>query len=105
MPGGQKADGHIYTTLVRVAHSPAGIKAAVLATNLGEPALSGVDPLFEKELGAEYSKANQVTMNAGFVVTGLMREMGYEEAGSAECKGCVAAVGTLFKPKMPTPDQ
>lgn len=100
MTKGQKADGPIYQSLLRVAHSAEGIKAAVLATNLGKPALSGVDPLFLKELGAAYTKADQVTMNAGFIVVQLMEEMGYEQAGSAKLPGCVAAEGKLFKPKV-----
>ena len=90
----------LYKCMRQVVHSADGIKRAVRATNDGQPALAGVDELLRRELGAEYARANDGAWWAGFTVAEVMREMGYEEAGTGKCPpGCVASEGVIWRPK------
>ena len=73
---------------------------AVRATNLDRPALCGVDVLLRMELGTDYARANHGTWYAAYAVAGLMREMGYVEAGTAKCSpDCVAGQGIVWETK------
>jgi hypothetical protein len=95
---GLKADDPILHAMAAVIHSPEGLKAAVLATSKGLPALAGPDPLLQAALGAEYKRENDVTMNAGWFVVQQMREMGFVDNGSGKMPtGCVARKATVFK--------
>lgn len=97
-------DQALYKVVERLVNSPEGIKRAVRATNEGQPALAGVDPLLRLELGSEYVRANNGTWWAGFAVARVMREMGFIEAGTGKCPpDCVAGEGVVWKPKQPTP--
>jgi hypothetical protein len=90
----------IYKVMEQVVNSADGIKRAVRATNEGQPALAGVDPLLRQELGSEYVRANNGTWWAGFVVAQIMRDMGYVEAGTGQCPpDCVAGQGIVWRPK------
>ncbi len=93
-------DQAIYKAVEQLVNSAEGIKRAVRATNEGQPALAGVDPLLRLELGSEYVRANNGTWWAGFAVAQLMREMGFVEAGTGKCPSdCVAGQGIVWKPK------
>ena len=94
----------IYKVMEQVVNSADGIKRAVRATNDGQPALAGVDPLLRQELGSEYVRANNGTWWAGFVIAQIMRDMGYVEAGTGKCPpDCVAGQGTVWRPKGAAP--
>jgi len=72
---------------------------AVRATNLGLPALCGVDVLLRMELTTDYARANHATWYAGHVVGKLMKEMGYVPAGTGKCcPDCVAGEAIIWKP-------
>ncbi len=49
-------------------------------------------------LGEDYGKDNEATIQAGFLVTDLMRQLGYELSGKNKKlpSGCVAKTGQLF---------
>jgi hypothetical protein len=97
-------DQAIYKVVEQLVNSAEGIKRAVRATNAGQPALAGVDPLLRQELGWEYVRANNGTWWAGFAVGHVMREMGFVEAGTGKCPSdCVAGEGIVWKPKLPGP--
>ena len=90
----------IYKVMEQVVNSADGIKRAVRATNDGQPALAGVDPLLRQELGSEYIRANDSIWWAGFVVGQIMRDMGYVEAGTGKCPpDCFAHQGVIWRPK------
>ena len=96
-------DQEVYRAVARLVNSADGIRRAVRATNEGQPALAGVDPLLRQELGSEYDRANNGTWWAGFAVTQLMRDLGFVEAGTGQCPpGCVAGQGIVWKPKTAT---
>lgn len=91
-------DHATYKVMEKLVRSAEGTVSAVRATNMGLPALAGVDDLLRKELGADYARANNGTWYAGFAVAQLMRQMGYVEAGRANCPpDCVAGEGIVWK--------
>jgi hypothetical protein len=95
-------DDPISKRMEMVIFSPEGKTAALEATAQGLPALAGIDPLLVDALGKDYGKHNEATAQAGFVLTNMMRQLGYENGGSAPLpKNCVARSGQLFvlKPK------
>ncbi|HUN39074.1 MAG TPA: hypothetical protein VMU81_02160 [Acetobacteraceae bacterium] len=95
---GLKVSDPLFGAMAAVVHSVDGVKAAVLATSKGLPALAGVDPLLQAELGTQYTRADDVTMNAGWLVAQQMREMGFVDAGSGKMpRDCVAAEALRFK--------
>lgn len=78
--------------------SEVGTKAMIEATNRGLPALAGVDPLLQVELGSQYCRHNEATIQAGYLVKGFMVGQGYEEIGSASMShNCIAKTGLVFK--------
>jgi hypothetical protein len=90
----------IYRDIERLVRSAEGIMLAVRATNVGRPALCGVDVLLRIELATDYTRANHGTWYAGHVVGELMKEMGYVPAGRGRCcPDCIAGEGTIWKPK------
>lgn len=98
--GGLSADDPIYQRMFKIVHSEAGKSAALDAVAKGLPAVSGVDPLLKAEVGSEYGVRKLVTSNAGYIVAGLMRTLGYEEAGSGACPpNCVIRTGMKWRPK------
>jgi hypothetical protein len=95
---GLKADDPLFLAMAAIIRSREGLKAAVLATSKGLPALAGPDPLLQAALGADYKREDDVTMNAGWLVVQEMREMGFVDNGSADMPvGCVAGKAMVFK--------
>ena len=95
--GGLTADDPVILTMIDIIWSTEGKAAALEATRLGLPAVSGIDPLLQAKLGDRYHKHDQGTMNAGFYVAELMRHLGYRAAGKASCgPGCVAQTGETW---------
>jgi hypothetical protein len=89
-----------YKIIERLVRSEEGIMLAVRATNIGRPALCGVDVLLRRELGTDYARPNHGTWYAGYAVTELMREMGYVQAGTGErSPDRVAGRGVIWKTK------
>jgi hypothetical protein len=71
---------------------------AIRATNMGCPALCGIDVLLRRELGTEYARANSRTRYASHAIAELMVEMGYIKAGTGKCSpDCVAGEGVIWK--------
>jgi hypothetical protein len=52
--------------------SPLGRQSALDAVGNGLPALAGVDPLISADLGNQYTPHNSGTVNAGYILAGLM---------------------------------
>ena len=84
----------------RLVRSAEGIRLAVRATNIGRPALCGVDVLLRMQLATDYARADHGTRYAGHVVGELMKEMGYVAAGTGKCyPDCIAGEGIIWTPK------
>ena len=95
---GLSVDHPTFQTMAIIVQSAEGIKAAVLATSKARPALEGVDPLLRKALGGAYTRDNQVTMNAAWLVVQEMRAMGFVEGHTAKLTDeCIAGEAVVFK--------
>jgi hypothetical protein len=95
--GSVRLDDAIGKAMHRVIFSQEGKKAAFEATANGLPALAGVDPLLAKALGKGYGKHNEATVQAGYLLTNMMEQSGYKQAGSGPLPlGCVAKTGLVF---------
>ena len=82
----------------RIIGSEAGTEAMLEATRQGLPALAGVDPLLQAALGDKYSRHNEATVQAGYLVKGFMVGQGYEEIRSGPMpENCIAKTGLVFK--------
>lgn len=82
----------------RIIFSAVGKKAAIEAQEKGLPPLAGVDSLLQTELGNDYRRDNDGTVQAGYLVTNLMRQLKFEDAGEAPMPAnCVARTGKLFR--------
>ena len=87
-----------FTKMAAVIQSTEGTKAAAHATSKRLPALAGVDPLLQAELGVDYTRDNQVTMNTAWLVAQEIHAMGFVDAGSArQPEDCVAATALVFR--------
>ena len=92
-----------YKEINRLVRSPDGIMLAVHATNMGRPALCGIDVLLRRELGTEYARANSGTRYASHAIAELMRAMRYVNAGTGKCSSdCVAGEGIIWKARTTT---
>jgi hypothetical protein len=91
-------DDPIGRLMKRIIGSDDGRRAMLDAVGRGLPALAGVDPLLQKELGPNYSKYNDATIQAGYLVNGFMEGLGYKKSHSAPMPvGCVAKTGLTFE--------
>ena len=91
-------DDPIGRKMKRIIGSAAGTKAMLEAVNEGLPALAGVEPLLQAELGNDYNKHNEATVQAGYLVTGFMQGLGYEKVRSVPLpSSCVARSGLTFR--------
>ncbi len=96
--GGMRNSDPVYLEMESITWSTKGRDAAVDATGKGLPALAGVEPLFVASLGNRYQPYDGGTMNAGFIVAGLMRHLGYVEAGDGKMpEGSVAKTAMKWK--------
>jgi hypothetical protein len=68
----------VYLEIREIVCSASGQAAALDATAKGLPALSGVDLLLRKALGAKYTKDDQGLQSAGDLVAKLMQQKGYK---------------------------
>jgi hypothetical protein len=84
----------------RIIGSEAGAMAMLEATRQGLPALAGVDPLLQAGLGDKYSRHNDATVQAGYLVKGFMEGLGYQEFRAGPMpEACIAKTGLMFKPQ------
>lgn len=96
-PKGVTLDGTIGRAMARIICSPAGKAAAIEATSKGRPALAGVDPLLKAEMGDDYAKSYEATIQAGYLVRKLMDTLGYEKSGQqGRWDGGVAKTGEIY---------
>jgi hypothetical protein len=92
-----RLDDHIGKAVSRIVFSPEGKQAALEATARGLPALAGLDPLLSRALGPDYGSHNESTVQAGYLVTNMMRQLGYEISGSGSLpSGCTGKTGAVF---------
>ena len=93
-----RLDDDLGRAMQAVVFSPEGKTAALNATDRGLPALAGVDPLLVARLGPDYRPENEATAQAGFLVTNLMRQLGYKTSHRGLLpSGCVAKTGWIFR--------
>jgi hypothetical protein len=98
--GDLTSDDPAYIRMIEIISSSEGRKAALDAVALGLPALAGVDPLVSADLGDQYGPHNGGTIAAGYIVAGLMRQLGYSENGVGKCPdNCVAKTGMKWMPR------
>jgi len=97
--GGMCMTDPVYLRIEEIVWSPAGRDAALAATERGLPALAGIDPMLQAELGMQYSPHDMGTMNAGYIVGELMRHLGFVDAGQGKLPdNCVAKTAMRWKP-------
>ncbi|HEX4299138.1 MAG TPA: hypothetical protein VHZ56_14050, partial [Devosia sp.] len=80
MTGNVKLDEPIGLAMRGIIFSETGRKAMLAAVANGRPALEAVDPMLAVALGSNYSKENEATIQAGYLVTMRMRELGFEKS-------------------------
>ena len=99
--GGLTEKHPIYIEMHEIASSPEGRAAALKAVAEGLPAMAGVDPLLQQKMGSRYSADQQMTMNAGYIVAGVRRTLGYEMAAKSAPlpENCVAKTAATWRPK------
>jgi hypothetical protein len=96
--GGMRASDPAYIKIEEIAWSPEGRRAATEVTEKGQPALAGIEPMIVAELGAQYHPHDGGTVNAGYIVAGLMRHLGYVEDGEGKMPaGSVAKTAMKWK--------
>ncbi|GEO12604.1 hypothetical protein [Microvirga aerophila] len=90
-------DDPISKVMHRIIFSPEGKQVALTAITQGLPPLAKIDPLLQAALGGDYTKHNEGTVQAGYMVTNMMRQMGYKPIGSKKLPpDCVARTGQVF---------
>ena len=95
---GLSTDHPTFKAMAVVIPSAKGIKAAVLSTSNKRPALEGVDPLLRGKLGDAYTRDNQVTLNAAWLVVQEMRANGFVEGHPAKLRDdCIDGETLVFK--------
>jgi len=98
--GGLSLDHPVHRRIVELVWSKEAQRRAIEATNNGIPALCGVDPLLQADLGDHYAKYDLGTASAGAVVAEVMRHLGYVEDGHGSCPdGCRAKTGLKWRPR------
>jgi hypothetical protein len=91
-------DDPLMARMQAILASPAARSAAIEATLDGLPAMSGIDALLHDELGEEYRLDPAAVPTAQGLVDGLMRSLGYVEAGRKDLpRRCVARSGVFWK--------
>ncbi|KAA2236802.1 hypothetical protein [Salinarimonas soli] len=78
-PTGLKLDSPIGRQMTAIIYSPEGRMAGILATEQGLPALAGVEPLLVSQMGDDYAKTYEATIQAGYVVTQMMKANGFRK--------------------------
>lgn len=73
-------------------------EAAVKAALAGKAPLGVIDPMLRAGLGADYQVENECTVQAGYLITNMMRQMFWKKATKSQKlpSSCVAKSGALF---------
>jgi hypothetical protein len=96
--GGMRMSDPAYIEMEEITWSTQGRKAATEAVEKGLPALAGIEPLFVAVLGDRYRPQDGGTVNAGYIVAGLMRHMGYVEDREGKMpEGSIAKTAMKWK--------
>ena len=92
-----KLDSPIGKAIERLIFSAEGRTAALRAVQEGLPPLAALDPLLQEALGADYGPHNEATIQAGYLIANLMRQLGFEASGPGRLPtNCVARTGLNF---------
>jgi hypothetical protein len=98
--GALSTNDPVHLKIVELAWSTHGREAMIEATKNGIPALCGLDPLLQAEIGDRYGKHDLGTAVAGTVVAEVMRHLGYRETGQGKCPAeCTAKTGLCWTGK------
>lgn len=90
-------DDPLTLRMYEVINAKPGRDAAVAATKAGLPAMAGIDPLLQAELGVDYGPHNQGTNTAGYLVGQLMQSLGYKKVGQKPLPDhCVAKTAAMW---------
>jgi hypothetical protein len=93
-----KMDDPISLKMIEIIFSSEGRQAALNATDKGEPAMLGIDPLLSAALGVDYGAHNRGTVTAGAIVGALMRQLGFENAGQKPLPDyCIAKTAETWR--------
>jgi hypothetical protein len=96
--GGTSMTSPVSLRMEEIINSPDGRKAAFDAAAAGLPAMAYVDPLLQREMGADYNAQDQITNNAGYIVGVMMTKHGYRKGkeGVTLPAGCIAKSATMW---------
>jgi hypothetical protein len=98
MAGNVKLNEPIGLAMRGIIFSDVAKKAMLSAVSNGRPALEAVDSMLAEALGANYGKENEATIQAGYLVTMRMRDLGYESTQQvALAAHCIARSAVLFE--------
>jgi len=96
--GGMRTSDPAYLAIKEIVWSGEGRKASIEATEMGLPALAGVEARIVAALGDRYQPQDGGTMNAGYIQAELMRHLGYIENGQGKMpEGSVAKTAMKWK--------
>lgn len=92
-----RRDDPITLKMHEIIWSPAGRQAALAATEAGEAAMAGIDPLLQVALGSDYGPHNRGTITAGVITGELMQFLGYTRRAQIPLPAhCVAKSATAW---------
>jgi hypothetical protein len=92
-----RGDDPITLKMHEIIWSPAGKQAALAATEAGEAAMAGIDPLLQIALGSDYGAHNMATNRAGVITGELMQSLGYRQRAQIPLPAnCVAKSATAW---------
>ncbi|MCL6684102.1 hypothetical protein [Sphingomonas alba] len=95
--GGYPRDHPIIQRMEEIIRSDEGRAAAKTATDGGEAAMAGIDPLLTADLGSDYGERD-TTNWAGSLTAEIMAEAGYVQTGKkALPPTCVAKTAAFFQ--------
>lgn len=96
---GTAHDDPLAIEMEEIINSLEGRAACLQATERGEPALAGVEPLIVAKMGARYGAHDQLTVLAGYQVGTLMKALGYKESSKGKMPtGSVAKTAAVWVP-------
>ena len=93
-----RGDDPLTLKMHEIIWSSDGKQAAIAATEAGEAAMAGIDPLLQAALGSDYGPHNMGTNRAGVITGELMQFLGYVRVAQVPLPShCVAKTATSWK--------
>ena len=93
-----RGDDPITLKMHEIIWSAEGRQAAIAASELGQAAMAGIDPLLQMALGVDYGPHNMATNRAGVITGELMHSLGYIRVAQIPLPShCVAESATSWK--------